>query len=71
MCVSQRHSTELEEASDALEFCETEIMNKRRELRTVHAQRTAFEGKLALELMYGLLFSKLCFFSSITSEMVA
>lgn len=49
--LKQRHSTELEEASDALEFCETEIMNKRRELRTVHAQRTAFEGKLALELM--------------------
>ncbi|KAI5079512.1 hypothetical protein GOP47_0004991 [Adiantum capillus-veneris] len=45
------HKAELEEVSDALEFCETEIMNKKRELRTARAQQTAFEGKLALELM--------------------
>ncbi|MCO5571900.1 hypothetical protein L7F22_025649 [Adiantum nelumboides] len=45
------HKPELEEVSDALEFCETEILNKRRELRTARAQQTALEGKLALELM--------------------
>lgn len=43
--------TEIEEASDALEFCETELMNKCRELRKVRAQLTGSEGKLALELM--------------------
>lgn len=51
---NQRYSNasqELEEVSDALEFCETEIMNKNRELRIVRAQQTALEGKLALDLM--------------------
>lgn len=50
----QKHNialTEFEEASDALEFRETELMNKRRELRTARAQLTASKGKLALELM--------------------
>ncbi|MCO5597881.1 hypothetical protein L7F22_051966 [Adiantum nelumboides] len=45
------HKPELEEVSDALEYCETEIINKRRELRTAQAQQTALEGKLALEFM--------------------
>eukprot|EP00250_Pteridium_aquilinum_P018286 c24023_g1_i3 orf=398-1153(-) len=43
--------TELKEVSDSLEFCETEVMNKKRELRTARAQWTALEGKLALDLM--------------------
>eukprot|EP01018_Ginkgo_biloba_P021493 Gb_37906 [translate_table: standard] len=42
---------ELEEASDALEFRETEIMNTRAKLRSTRAKLAALEGKMAMEIM--------------------
>ncbi|XP_057852986.2 protein PTST homolog 2, chloroplastic isoform X2 [Cryptomeria japonica] len=43
---------ELEKASDALEFRETEIMKMRAKLRTTRAKLTALEGTMAMEIIY-------------------
>jgi hypothetical protein len=43
---------EIEEASDELEFRETELLRKGRELREAQAKLTVSEGKLALQLSY-------------------
>ena len=50
---------EIEEASDALEFRETELLSKRRELREARAKLTVTEGKLALQLAYDFSFSSI------------
>ena len=46
---------EIEEASDELEFRETELLRKRRELREAQAKLTVSEGKLSLQLTYAFL----------------
>lgn len=52
---SEDHSEEMQNASDALEFQQTEIMRAKDALRSIRAKLAVLEGRMTMAVMYSWL----------------